>query len=304
MLLREPVAPERESVRELGDATWVMVGGLAAALQQAGIVSLLLDRAPRPRCIFAAGVSVANAVLAAGGDHGHFERGWEQLRARRFVVTAALRGYRLLAAGDGLLEELAGKLSELGLAMSNGRAIEETPVHVATDDGFGVLPAEHRTTEWRAAVKATLRHGEASAPLVANALREAASEAPRVLVLGTDRTLQAHPDVESACRAADARGVRVEFLTASTDALPSLVQYALPGSGAAERLVMSGRVAAEAWLDAGIARASTDGVRAAATPEAPAQAPGGGGVGAAGDDESLARGAWRSEASDSSSWPK
>jgi len=100
MLLPEPARPTDARSRELGDSIWVMVGGLASALQQAGVAAALLETTARPRCIFAAGFSVANALLVADGDPARFERGWEQLRARRFIATAALGSYRLLAAAD------------------------------------------------------------------------------------------------------------------------------------------------------------------------------------------------------------
>jgi hypothetical protein len=69
-----------------------------------------------------------------------------------------------------------------------------------------------------------------------------------VIVLGADRPLQTHPDVDAARRLAESAGVDVQFITASSIETPSLLEFLLPGSGAAERLVSSGRAAGEAWL--------------------------------------------------------
>jgi hypothetical protein len=249
MLLREPPRDERTLEPGLGDAAWVMVGDLAGALQQAGIVSALLAVEPRPRCIVASGLSVANALLAARGGARRFERGWEELRSRRFVPQSALGSYRLLVAAEGFLDEVARKVGELGYAASNGRPAEASQILVASDEGFNALPSEPNVSGWRSAVKSAFRQ-PVSAPVLAAALRTASQLATRVIVLGADRPLQTHPDVDAARRLAAAGGIDVEFVTAATIEAPTLLEFILPGSGAAERLVSSGRSAAEVWLRA------------------------------------------------------
>ena len=247
MLLREPPRAPAKTEPALGDAAWIVVGDLAAALQQSGIVAALLAVEPRPRWIFASGLSVANALLAARGGATRFERGWEELRARRFVPQSALGSYRLLVAAEGFLDEVSRKVGELGHASSNGKPVEVSAIHVAGDEGFLPLPSEPSAPGWRSAVKTAFRQS-GSAPLLAAALRSAAQLAPRVIVLGADRPLQTHPDVDAARRLAAAAGIEVEFVTSSAIETPSLLEFLLPGSGAAERLVSSGRAAGEAWL--------------------------------------------------------
>ena len=70
-----------------------------------------------------------------------------------------------------------------------------------------------------------------------------------MVVLGADRPLQTHPDVDAARRLAESAGIDVQFITAASIETPSLLEFLLPGSGAAERLVSSGRAAGEAWLE-------------------------------------------------------
>lgn len=311
MLLPEPARPTDRRSRELGDSVWVMVGGLASALQQAGVAAVLLETSARPRCIFAGGFSIANALLAADGEPAHFERGWEQLRARRFVATAALGSYRLLAAADGFFDELTTKLALLaglglpvhgGPTSANGARPERSTVRVAGDEGFVVLPTEPTAPGWRSAVKSALRRSKASAPLVAAAIREAATVAPRILVLGVDRPLQTHPDVDAARRLALSAGAEVDFVTTPPEDAPGLLDYLLPGSGAPERLVSGGRSAAEAWR-----RARTIAERGDHAPRSPADA---GSASLDGDQvdgggaDSAARGAWRRDFNEASSWEK
>ncbi len=280
-----------------------MVGGLAGALQQAGVAALLLETIARPRCIFAAGFSVANALLVADGDSARFERGWEQLRARRFIATAALGSYRLLAAADGFLDDLSTKLADLGaVGMSGTRPEESSAIHVTGEDGFVALPPEPTAPGWRAAIKATLRCSKASAPLVASAIREASSVAPRILILGVDRPLQTHPDVDAARRLALSAGAVVDFVTTPPEDAPGLLDYLLPGSGAPERLVSGGRAAAESWLRATAVESRSNHARqspaVAADPALDGSSADGGGV------DSTVGGAWRSDFNEASSWEK
>jgi hypothetical protein len=281
-----------------------MVGGLAGALQQAGVAALLLETTARPRCIFAAGFSVANALLVADGDSARFERGWEQLRARRFIATAALGSYRLLAATDGFLDDLSTKLADLGaVGTSETRPEEESSaIHVAGEDGFVALPFKPTAPGWRAAIKAALRRSKASAPLVAAAIREASSVAPRILVLGVDRPLQTHPDVDAARRLALSAGAVVDFVTTPPEDAPGLLDYLLPGSGAPERLVSGGRAAAESWLRATAVESGSNHAR-----QSPAVAPGAALDGSSADGggvDSTVRGEWRSDFNEASSWEK
>jgi hypothetical protein len=313
MLLPEPPPLPDAVSRELGDLVWVMVGGLASALQQAGVAAVLLETSSRPRCIFAAGFSVANALLAAEGDPAHFERGWEHLRARRFVATAALGSYRLLAAADGFLDELSTKLATLsgpatsghrGSTSANGNRPERSAVRVAGEDGFVALPPDPIAPGWRSAVKSALRRSRTSAPLVAAAIREAASVAPHILVLGVDRPLQTHPDVDAARRLAHSAGAEVDFVTTPPEDAPGLLDYLLPGSGAPERLVTGGRAAAEAWLRArAVENPSSDPIRQR-QPAVAGNAPLDGNQADGGGVDSAARGAWRRDLSEASSWEK
>lgn len=311
MLLAEPARESDRRSRELGDSVWVTVGGLASALQQSGVAAVLLESAARPRCIFAAGLSVANALLAADGEPAHFERGWEQLRARRFVATAALGSYRLLAAADGFLDELTTKLALLaglglplhgGPVSANGARPERSAVRVAGDEGFVELPIEPTAPGWRSAVKSALRRSKTSAPLVAAAIREAATVAPRILILGVDRPLQTHPDVDAARRLALSAGAEADFVTVPPEDAPSLLDYLLPGSGAPERLVSGGRTAAEAWLRTRAFEKRGDHARQSAAVAGSAPLDGdqaeGGGV------DSAVRGAWRRDFNEASSWEK
>ena len=247
MLLREPPRASETTASPVGDVAWVLVGDLAATLQQSGIVAALLAVEPRPRWIIASGLSVANALLAARGGATRFERGWEELRARRFIPQSALGSYRLLVAAEGFLDDVSRKIGELGHASSNGSPVEVSEIYVAGEEGFLPLSSEPNAPGWRSAVKTAFRQS-GSAPVLAAAVRAASKLAPSILVLGADRQAQAHPDVDTARRVAAAAGVNVQFVTSSTVEAPSLLEFLLPGSGAAERLVSSGRSAGEAWL--------------------------------------------------------
>ncbi|HET9061822.1 MAG TPA: hypothetical protein VFO62_00905 [Candidatus Binatia bacterium] len=308
MLLNEPLrdrdARSANGRGALGDAdagpsesaAWVMVGGLDRALLQAGIIGRLLEGGAQPVTLIASGVALANAVLVASARRDEFERRWEQLRAHRFLASAALGNVRLLGALNGMFDELSAQLAEIVQAKA-ARADGGPVILAATEEGFSPLPHDCTTSNWRAAVKRSLRYSSESAPLIAGAIREGASRASRVLVLGLERTMQSHPDVDSACRAAAADGVKTMFVTTAAPRRAGLLDYLLPGSGAPERLMREGRSAADRWM-LGAGRNGSG---------RPGQVPLGesGGIGGGpfsepdGDD-----GLWTSDASDASNWLK
>jgi hypothetical protein len=308
MLLNEPLldrdprsanGPDALADGEAGrrvSTAWIMVGGLDRALLQAGIVGRLLEAGPAPLTLIASGFALANAILVASARRDEFERRWEQLRAHRFLATAALGNVRLLGALNGMFDELSSQLAEIAQA-SNSRADGGPEILAATEDGFSPLPHDSTTTTWRTAVKRSLRYASESAPLLAGAIREGASRARRVLVLGLDRTTQSHPDVDSALRAAAADGVKAMFVTAAAPRRPGLFDYLLPGSGAPERLMREGRSAADRWMLSAGRNGSGRLV------QVPLGESGGVGVGSFsepdGDD-----GLWASDASDASNWLK
>jgi len=276
------------------DEVWILVGGLDRALLQAGIVSRLLATGPPPVAVIASGFALANALLISAGRGAEFDRRWEQLRASRFLASAAVGSVRVLGTLNGIFDDLSGLLAEI--PQSRTRAPTEPIILAATEDGFSVLPRNGTTSSWRAAVKRSLRYSGESAPLLAGAIREAATRATRVLVLGPERTMQSHPDIDAAVEAATAEGARVTFVTATAPRKAGLLDYLLPGSGTPERLMQEGSAAADRWLGA----ADRNG------PPGPNQVPSAG-LGTDGvtffsgpEDDEL----WTSDANDSSSWPK
>jgi hypothetical protein len=272
-----------------------VIGGLERALVQAGMIGRLLEAGPRPARIIASGFGVANALLIAGARRETFERRWEHLRASRFLVSAAFGNVRWFGARNGMFDDLAALLAEIAQAKQT-RADAGPEILAATEEGFSLLPRDSTASTWRAAVKQSLRYTTESAPLLAGAIREAATHGGGpVLVLGLERTTQNHPDVDAACRAAAAGGVRVTFVTAAAPRRAGLLDYLLPGSGAPERLMHEGRSAADHWMgDAGRNGSSRSG-----------QAPAGGlGGGEPLSELDGTRGLWTSDASDASNWPK
>lgn len=248
MLLREPDLGTRDAGDSVSDRAWVLVGGLEEALQQSGIVSGLLDRTAPPALIVCAGFSSVNALLAAAGDKASFWRGWEQLREKRLLVTSALCTNRLLGSVNGLFEPLSRGLAA-SMQTPGVRPGVRTKVFIAVNDGFVRLHGDVTPGEWHAAIRGSLRQTPRASPaLVAAAIREAAGLADDVLVVGVERTTQTHPDVETTRRAADASGTAVAFVTMPSPGRPSLLQYLLPGSGAAERLQREGLSTVERWL--------------------------------------------------------
>jgi len=308
MLLNEPLhdrdARSANGRGVLGDgdaepsesSAWVIVGGLDRALLQAGIIGRLLEGGAQPVALIASGFALANAVLVASARRDEFERRWEQLRAHRFLASAALGNVRLLGALNGMFDELSAQLAEIVQAKA-ARADGGPVILAATEEGFSPLPHDSTTSTWRAAVKRSLRYSSESAPLIAGAIREGASRASRVLVLGLERTMQSHPDVDSACRAAAADGVKAMFVTAAAPRRAGLFDYLLPGSGAPERLMREGRSAADRWM-LGAGRNGSG---------RPGQVPLGesGAVGGAPFSEPDGEdGLWASDASDASNWLK
>jgi len=271
-----------------------MMGGLDRALLQAGIVDRLLATGSPPVAVIASGFALANALLISGGRRNGFDRRWERLRASRFLASAAVGSVRMLGTLNGVFEELSALLAEI--PQSHNRTYVGPDILVATEDGFSPLAHDGTTSSWHAAVKRSLRYTSESAPLVAGAIREAATRAPRVLVLGPERTMQSHPDVDAAVRAAMADGARVTFVTATAPRRTGLLDYLLPGSGAPERLMQEGRSAADRWLRAADRNGTAE----------PNQVPSTGlGVDGGGAfSESEDGGLWTSDANDSSNWPK
>jgi hypothetical protein len=237
---------EHEDERPDG-ASWILVGGLDRALLQAGIIGRLLEAGQRPATIISSGFALANAVLVAGTRREPFDRSWEQLRAGRFLVSAALGSVRLLGALNGMYDDLVSVLAEV-VQGRRSRADAEPEILVATEDGFAELGRDSTSTSWRAALKRSLRYTSESAPLVAGAIREAALRGGPILVLGLERTMQSHPDIDAACRGAAAEGTPVAFLMATAAHRSALLDYILPGSGVPERLMNLGRAAADQWM--------------------------------------------------------
>ena len=298
MLLSEPPRADAtgNGAKAREGAVWILIGGLDRALLQAGIVGRLLEAESPPACIIASGFAVANAVLLTGARREMFSRRWEHLRASRFLVSAALGSVRLLGALNGTFDDLAALLAETAQSKTS-RANAGPEVLVATEDGFTALPRDGSASAWRAVVKGSLRYASENPPLLAGAIREAAGRGSPVLVLGLERTAQSHPDVDAACRAAGAAGVRVAFVTAASPRKAGLFDYLLPGSGAPERLVYEGRSAAERWM---MSAGRNGGSRTGQPPF--------GGVAAGGDEDfsgsERAGGLWVSDANDTSNWPK
>jgi hypothetical protein len=311
MLLTEP-PDERRSARRGHDGesdddhdiglregeVWIMVGGLDRALLQAGMVGRLLETGAPPAAIIASGFALANAVLVAGARTESFDRRWEQLRAHRFLVSAALGSVRLFGALNGVFDDLVALLGDT-VQGRKSRAGSGPEILVASEDGFSKLEHDCTTASWRGALKRSLRYTNESAPLVAGAICEASVSGGPILVLGLERTMQSHPDVEAACRAAAADGARVRFLTAAVPPRTGLLGYLLPGSGAPERLMNEGRQAAERWIDG----MSANGSRRTGQGQAPPAAPG------SSDGDALSEpdgtgGLWTSDASDPSNWLK
>lgn len=285
-------APSAQSSH--GDEAWIMVGALDRALLQAGIISRLLATGPPPVAVIASGFALANALLIFGGRRDGFERRWEQLRASRFLASAAVGGVRVLGALNGIFDELSQLLADI--AQSRTRTHAGPVILTATQEGFTPLPYDSTTSSWRAAVKQSLRYTSESAPLVAGAIREAATRATHVLVLGSERTMQSHPDVDTAVHAATVDGACVTFLTATAPRRTGLLDYLMPGSGAPERLMREGRAAADRWLRAAKPNGATGPNQ---VPSAGLDSDGGAEFPGSSDD-----GLWASDANDSSSWPK
>jgi len=231
-------------------AVWILLGGLDRALLQAGIIGRLLEAGQRPATIISSGFALANAVLVAGTRREAFDRSWERLRASRFLVSAALGSVRLLGALNGMFDDLTSVLAEVSQSRKSGTSLVPE-ILIATEDGFTELGHDPTSASWRAALKRSLRYTSESAPLVAGAIREAIVRGGPILVLGLERTMQSHPDVDAARRAAAAEGVSLAFLTATASRKAALLDYLLPGSGAPERLMNLGRVAAERWMGNG-----------------------------------------------------
>jgi len=274
-----------------------MAGGLDRALLQAGIVGRLLEAGKPPVAIIAAGIAAANAVLVAGPRRETFDRRWEQLREGRFLVSAALGSLRLLGALNAMVDDLVALLAEIAQA-KNTRADAGPEILVATEEGFAKLPHDSATSSWRSLLKQSLRYTSESPPLIAGAIREAATRGDPVLILGLERTMQSHPDVDAACRAAAAEGVRVTFVTAAAPRKAGLLEYLLPGSGAPERLMNDGRSAAERW----IGNAGRNG--SSRSDQVPSGAFASDGGGEASSDAGGDAGLWTSDASDASNWLK
>lgn len=275
------------------DAVWILFGGLDRSLVQTGIVGRLLEAGKRPSLLITSGFALANAVLVAGARRTTFDRRWEHLRASRFLASAALGSLRLLGTLNGMFDDLVALLADVAQHRETG-ADGGPEILVATEEGFAELPLDSTTSTWRAAVKGSLRYTSESAPLVAGAIREGAGRRRGpIVVLGLERTMQSHPDVDAARRAAGADGVRVTFITATPRQKAGLLDYLLTGSGTPERLIRDGRTAAERWMS---------GVGGNGTGRS-GQLPAGGLAGADGaalsePDESVRL--WTSDASDSS----
>jgi hypothetical protein len=248
MLLRDHARRTDESSSASDKPAWILVGGLEQALQQSGIVAALFERGIIAGHVIGSGYACVNAILAATGDSATFVRGWERLRQRHFLPRAAFCAGRFLGTVNGLVDALAGDIAE-ALPATNGATSEAAHVLVTLDDGFVALPPDASSSEWRSAVKQTLRKaGVASPALVAAAIREAAGLSGHVVVIGIERTAQAHPDVEAASRSARAVGASVAFIAAVAPRKISLIEYLLPGSGAPERLQREGFTSAARWL--------------------------------------------------------
>lgn len=303
MLLNEP-SRERDAHGDAGSdagigsqrsSVWILIGGLDRAMLQAGIMSRLLETGPPPSALIASGFGLVNALLVSGGRRHGFERRWEQLRASRFLPSAAIGNVRLLGTRNGVFDELSALLAEIAHAKIV-RAGDGPQILTATEDGFSSLPDDGTSSLWRAAIKQSLRYTSESPPLIAGAIREAATRGRQVLVLALDRTIQTHPDVVAAIRSVRAEGAEVSFVTAAAVRKPGLLDYLLPGSGAPERLMREGRSAAERWLLAAGGNGS----------KRPGHVPfsGSGVGGAAGLSEPDEGGLWTRDASDASNWPK
>lgn len=231
---------------------WIVVGDLERALCQAGMLEALLRSGQRPSLIYAGGIATVNAMLSRSGRSADLQRGWERLRASRFLPAAALdaRGTSLfvtrahakaLKALRTLLASTIPGDDTTGLVLLTTTGIAEATLG---SNGAGPLPDF---------LSCEVLSADATPANIAAALTDACRRgATRIIVCAVDEADFADDTIlRTAINSARTSGTEVGFLGTNGHSPLGLLHYLLPGSGGAERLIASGREAAQAFLDRG-----------------------------------------------------
>jgi hypothetical protein len=233
----------------------VLVGPLESALFQAGAVDVLLGVLPRPATVYAAGFSVTIALLLADSrDAARFRQRWEALRASHLLSIAACARSPYLRPFVGGADSLATRLDSLAwrlkaLGMDRGSRPAEPPVsiHVMGAAGFETLEAGDDPSHRRSLLGQTLAwdaHEQEAAGLAIE--RASADENREVIVVGAPAE-----EIEPAGREPSDRPGRrqpVSLLARPSAAAVGLGEVLIAGSGAVERRIREGRIAADRWL--------------------------------------------------------
>lgn len=224
-----------------GTDAWILSGGLVRTLEQAGLVEQLLTAGLAPAVVYGWGLATCNAVLACTGDARALRRGWEELRARRFVAVAALRRIPWLRA---LTHE-----QRVGPALHARLENTQPGVRLLLHVEGRFLPIGDGTLA--SVLDAATRDDSRQPATLATAITTAVTDSvERILVLGRHEREGSVEDLSSAVAAARSAGVEVCFVPPVGDADSEdapLIDLLLPGSGRVERLFEAGRRAAVRW---------------------------------------------------------
>jgi hypothetical protein len=226
------------------EGTWILLGDLTAALYQAGYIGELLANGRPPERIVGAGFGAINAILASPGRADLFTRGWERLRSRHFIMTAALEATSGLAARfssqDSIVQaaKYAAAFVDTDtraevLLVSGERFIACTP-----DEGSRAIDL----------LGPALRRTDVEPDTVSAAINAAGQSRGQTLVWGPDQWTASSPLVHKAIEDAAASATTVGFVEADPQSPASLIELLLPGSGAVERTMARGRAAAHKQL--------------------------------------------------------
>ena len=218
---------------------WVFLGGLNAALYQSGYISEMLAAGRRPALLVGAGFGAVNAILASTWAASSFTAGWERLRGRHFVMSAALDEAGGLPSRFGTQEAISSAAKH-----AVGFVTSHADVKLVTGERFLACG----TAEGSRIIDLlgpALRRTDVEPDTIAAAVTAAAAgPGTDVTVWGADEWTASSPLVLKALDEAGKGGTRVIFARHYCGPEPTLLEMLLPGSGAVERLTERGRSAA------------------------------------------------------------
>ncbi len=205
-----------------------------------------------PDVLVGAGYGAVNAVLAASANADRFVRGWERLRARRFIMAAALDDAGGLAArlapGEGLDATVRRAAASADLKTITLLAVGERFIALDSKEGAraaDLLPGALRRTDVEPdTISAGIHAAVEAMPACPD------DRATTVTVWGADQWAASSPLVLKAISDAAKAGAAVRFIHADTLPAPSMLELILPGAGTVDRAIKRGSEAALAALDA------------------------------------------------------